>query len=75
VKIVGTDAPEVERALRSGGLACPSCAGRLPPSRCGLTRPHSTTATLSERAKDGSAWEGPPMDQARCIIVVTTGSA
>ncbi len=29
MKIVGTDAPEVERALRSGGLACPSCAGRL----------------------------------------------
>lgn len=31
MKIVGTDAPEVERALLSGGLACPSCAGRLRP--------------------------------------------
>jgi hypothetical protein len=31
VKIVGTDAPEVERALLAGGLACPSCAGRLRP--------------------------------------------
>ena len=31
MKIVGTDAPEVERALLSGGLACPSCAGRLHP--------------------------------------------
>ena len=31
MKIVGTDAPEVERALLAGGLACPSCAGRLRP--------------------------------------------
>jgi len=31
VKIVGTDAPEVERVLAAGGLACPSCAGRLRP--------------------------------------------
>lgn len=31
MKIVGTDAPEVERALLSGSLACPSCAGRLRP--------------------------------------------
>lgn len=31
MRIVGTDAPEVERALRSGGLACPSCAGQLRP--------------------------------------------
>jgi hypothetical protein len=31
VKIVGTDAPEVERVLLAGGLACPSCAGRLRP--------------------------------------------
>ena len=31
MKIVGTDAPEVERALVTGGLACPSCAGRLRP--------------------------------------------
>ncbi|MGH9164911.1 MAG: hypothetical protein ACRDZW_05280 [Acidimicrobiales bacterium] len=31
MKIVGTDAPEVERALVAGGLACPSCDGRLRP--------------------------------------------
>jgi len=31
VKIVGTDAPDVERALVTGGLACPSCAGQLRP--------------------------------------------
>jgi len=29
--MVGTDGPEVERALLAGGLACPSCAGRLRP--------------------------------------------
>ncbi len=31
MKIVGTDAAEVERVLLSGGLACPSCVGRLAP--------------------------------------------
>ncbi len=31
MKIVGTDAPEVERVLAAGGLACPSCAGQLRP--------------------------------------------
>ncbi len=31
MKIVGTDAAEVERALVSGQLACPDCAGRLRP--------------------------------------------
>ena len=31
MKIVGTDAPEVERVLVGGGLACPGCAGRLRP--------------------------------------------
>ncbi len=31
MKIVGTDAPEVERALTAGELACPGCAGRLRP--------------------------------------------
>ena len=31
MKIVGTDAPEVERILVAGALACPSCAGRLRP--------------------------------------------
>ena len=31
MKIVGTDAPEVERALTVGELACPGCAGRLRP--------------------------------------------
>ncbi len=31
MKIVGTDAPEVERALVAGDLACPACAGRLQP--------------------------------------------
>ncbi|MEO6120814.1 MAG: helix-turn-helix domain-containing protein [Acidimicrobiales bacterium] len=31
MKIVGTDAPEVERALLAGGLACPGCTGRLRP--------------------------------------------
>lgn len=31
MKIVGTDAPEVERVLVAGALACPSCAGRLRP--------------------------------------------
>lgn len=29
MKIVGTDAAEVERVLVAGGLTCPSCAGRL----------------------------------------------
>lgn len=31
MKIVGTDALEVERALLSGGLECPDCGGRLRP--------------------------------------------
>ena len=31
MKIVGTDAAEVERVLVAGGLACPSCAGQLRP--------------------------------------------
>lgn len=31
MKIVGTDAVEVERALVGGELACPDCAGRLRP--------------------------------------------
>lgn len=31
MKIVGTDAPEVERVLLAGALVCPSCAGRLRP--------------------------------------------
>ncbi len=31
MKIVGTDAPEVERALVAGELACPGCGGRLRP--------------------------------------------
>jgi len=31
VKIVGTDAPEVERALLAGELTCPDCDGRLRP--------------------------------------------
>jgi len=31
VKIVGTNAPDVERALLAGDLACPACAGRLRP--------------------------------------------
>ena len=31
MKIVGTDAPEVERALLAGELACPDCDGRLRP--------------------------------------------
>lgn len=31
MKIVGTDAPEVERALLAGELACPECDGQLRP--------------------------------------------
>lgn len=31
MKIVGTDTPEVERALLAGELACPGCAGQLRP--------------------------------------------
>jgi hypothetical protein len=31
MKIVGTDAPEVERALLAGELSCPRCAERLRP--------------------------------------------
>lgn len=31
MKIVGTDAGEVERALLGGGLGCPVCGGRLAP--------------------------------------------
>ncbi len=31
MKIVGTDAPEVGRALLAGELSCPSCAERLRP--------------------------------------------
>ena len=41
MKIVGTDAGEVERALMGGELGCPGCGGRLGPwgwARCRVVR-------------------------------------
>jgi hypothetical protein len=38
MKIVGTEAPEVERALLAGKLACPVCGGRLRPWGYGRVR-------------------------------------
>lgn len=45
VKIVGTDALEVERALVAGELGCPGCGGRL--------RPWSTARWRVVRRRDG----------------------